>query len=433
MSSVVPEGWRVRLDPRTQVLDGGRTLLTPTGRLLRLGPSAPDALRALASGTADERGRRLGRALLDAGAGHPEPPGQSLGDVTVVVPVKDRVEELRRCLRGLRGLDVVVVDDGSEDPEAIKAVCDSIGAGCVRRANGGPAAARNTALPLVRKPFVAFLDSDCRVSAAALARLRGHLDDPAVGAAAPRVIGGVRSPLDLGVHAGQVRPGAPVAYVPTACLVVRRDAIDQFDEELRYGEDVDLVWRLHDAGWQIRYDPTVEVEHTEPARLRDRLVRRFHYGTSAAPLARRHPGRLTHLVVAPWPAAAAGLLLARRPFLAGLVALATARRVDEQVQDPKTSAALMMRSVAGSAVGLGQTLALAGPVAWAAAARDRRVALLLVAPLALEWRAKRAPGDPFSYVARGLLDQAAYGAGVVTGCVRARTLAPLRPRTAPPR
>ena len=46
-----------------------------------------------------------------------------------------------------------------------------------------------------------------------------------------------------------------VSYVPTAALLVRRAALDSvtpgggavFDPALRYGEDVDLVWRLHDA------------------------------------------------------------------------------------------------------------------------------------------------------------------------------------------
>jgi len=53
---------------------------------------------------------------------------------------------------------------------------------------------------------------------------------------------------------------------------------------LRYGEDVDLVWRLHDAGWQVRYDPRTCVEHAEPERWLPWLLRRHAYGTSAAPL-----------------------------------------------------------------------------------------------------------------------------------------------------
>ena len=50
---------------------------------------------------------------------------------------------------------------------------------------------------------------------------------------------------------------------------------------------------------------------------RDTLKRRFRYGTSAAPLARRHPDRLTHIVLRPWTTTLA-LLLARRPQLAAL-------------------------------------------------------------------------------------------------------------------
>ena len=43
------------------------------------------------------------------------------------------------------------------------------------------------------------------------------------------------------------------------------------------------------------------------------LARRFRYGTSAAPLARRHPANLAPLVLQPWPAVAVGAPLARRP------------------------------------------------------------------------------------------------------------------------
>ena len=99
-------------------------------------------------------------------------------------------------------------------------------------------------------------------------------------------------------------------------MIVRRDAlpVDPFDPALRYGEDVDLIWRLLDAGWRVRYDPSVVVAHEE----RDPLRRRFRYGTSAAPLTQRHPGKLTHVVVRPWPAATLALLAARKPRLAAL-------------------------------------------------------------------------------------------------------------------
>ena len=52
-------------------------------------------------------------------------------------------------------------------------------------------------------------------------------------------------------------------YVSTEALWVRVAALDglapdsatdtdgPFDVSLRYGEDVDLVWRLHAAGWRV--------------------------------------------------------------------------------------------------------------------------------------------------------------------------------------
>ena len=56
-----------------------------------------------------------------------------------------------------------------------------------------------------------------------------------------------------------------VAYVPTAALLVRRAALgDGFDESLRNGEDVDLVWRLIEAGWRVRYEPAVQVGTASP-------------------------------------------------------------------------------------------------------------------------------------------------------------------------
>jgi mycofactocin system glycosyltransferase len=415
------------LDPRTRVLHGGRTLLSPTGRLLRLAAEGPAAVDALARGEGGPPAQKLARTLLDAGAAHPHPDPRPADDVTVVIPVKDRVTELEVCLAALRGHDVLVVDDGSV--EDVAGACARQGARVVHRPNGGPAAARNTATPLLDKDFVAFLDSDCLPPQGWLEALRGHFDDPAVVAVAPRVVGGPRSPLDLGPHPASVRPGSAVAYVPTAALVVRRTALLPFDEALRYGEDVDLVWRLIEAGGVVRYDPSVVVEHSEPTEVLPRLLRRFRYGTSAGPLAQRHPGSLTHLVLPPWPTAAVALLLAGRPRLALTAAIASAGRLDQQLEDPETSLRCVGAAAGGTALGIGRALQLLGPLGWWAATRDRRVAALLLAPVVAEWWQRRPEEKPVAFGARVLLDQAAYGAGVAVGCARAGTAEPLLPRT----
>ena len=428
MTLPVPDGWRVRLDPRTRRVGTGLRLLTPTGRLLRLGRGGEEALAHLEEGVASERERRLGRSLLAAGAAFPVVSSVSADDVTVVIPVRDRTAALSRCLAAVGSADVIVVDDGSADPDSVRAVAEGFGVRYLHRLNGGPAAARNSALPLLHKDFVAFLDSDCVPPTGWLEQLRAHLDDPAVAAVAPRVVGGPRSPLDLGPHAARVIPGGEVSYVPTACLLFRVSALTPFDERLRYGEDVDLVWRTIDGGWDVRYDPSVVVQHEEPPLLRDRLIRRYRYGQSAGPLAQRHPTRLAHLVVSPWPTAVVVLLHVRRPLLALAAAATMTIRLDRTIEDPPTSAWAVGQGVRGQALGLGRALGLLGPLGWLLVARHRRLAPVLVAPYLVEWNQRRPPLNPVAFGAVALLDQAAYGAGVVAGCLRHRTGRPLLPK-----
>ena len=171
--------------------------------------------------------------------------------------------------------------------------------------------ARNEGLKHVDTELVAFLDSDTDPPPDWIERLAGHFEDPTVVAVAPRVKGKL---LDMGEQPAEVRPGTPVPYVPTAAVIMRRSALgdDPFDPALRYGEDVDLMWRLIDQGWRVRYDPSVVVAHEDHHVLK----RRFLYGTSAAPLKQRHPDKLRHVVVRPWPTVTLALLAARRPRLA---------------------------------------------------------------------------------------------------------------------
>jgi mycofactocin system glycosyltransferase len=281
------------LDPAVRLYGGGRTLVLGT-RIIRLAEGGPAALRALLADTATPAQRRLGDHLVDAGFAHPRPSPRAI-DATVVIPVRDR------AIAAPQG--ALIVDDGSLQP--------IVGESVVRRdRSGGPAAARNTGLEHVETEFVAFLDSDCVPPDDWIERLGGHFDDPRVAAVAPRIkaLDGGRSPLDLG-------PGRRVRYLPSAALIVRR-SLAEFDPALRYGEDVDLIWRLEKAGWRFRYEPDVVVLHEE----RDRIKRRFLYGTSAAALAERHPGKIRHVVLKPWPVATLALLV--RPRLAAVVYLA---------------------------------------------------------------------------------------------------------------
>ncbi len=446
-----PAGFRLALDRgvrrRGDMVAGGVPI-----RVLRLTPAGWRVLAELQRGTeTSAAGRQLARRLLDAGIAHPRPgPPRQLSDVTIVVPVKDRPRELDRCLNALGSeQSVIVVDDGSLAPEAIAAIAARHRARLIRRPTpGGPAAARNAALAEARTELIAFLDSDTVAAPGWMSALAGYFDDPLVGAIAPRMrplSGGrdgvldrylrARSPIDMGASESAVDPGGRVSYAPAAALLIRRRACASgFDERLRYGEDVDLIWRLRDAGWSVRYDPRVTVAHAEPATIARALARRFRYGSSAGPLARRHPGRLAPVVLPLGPTLVALLALARRPGLAGLLAgqqsTALARRA-VRLGLPRVWAIHWMGEATRQALlSLGHYLAtFALPFVLAFGSRtSRRTALALLAlPAVDEWRRLAPELDPIRWTALSLLDDAAYGAGVYWGCVRARVLAPVIP------
>ncbi len=436
------------------VLIGGRP-----GRLMALTPAGVAALqRWLEGGAASEATRRLGRRLVDAGMAHPvAPPGAAAdrGRVTVVVPAKDRPGALDRCLGSFgTTVTVVVVDDGSEDPEAVAAVSRRHGAGLIRLpVNSGPGAARNQGMAAVTTDLVAFVDSDCEVAPGWLDGLVPLFADPELAAVAPRIrprparhsghrpvldrYTEGRSALDMGPEPSEVGPGRAVGYVPTAALVARMDALGEgFDENLRVGEDVDLAWRLVDDGWRVRYQPSVVVHHHEPRSWADLLARRCRYGTSAGPLDRRHPGRLAPLELRPWPTGVAVALLTGHPGT-GLALLAAATgtmaRPLRRHRVPATTALRWSTLAVGwTVVGVGRALTvLAAPLVVTGLVRRRRwattAALVMTVPPLVEWWQRRPPLDPVRWSVASLADDVAYGVGVWAGCVRTGTLGPLLP------
>ncbi len=292
-----------------------------------------------------------------------------------------------------------------------------------------------------------------------LTTLLPHFADAAIGAAAPRittqldpgpstVLGAYeqrRSPLDLGAGEAPVRPGSAVPYVPTAALLVRRQAMRDaggFDEDLRYGEDVDLVWRLDRMGWRVRYVPSATVAHPPRSDLGSWARQRFEYGRSAARLATRHGRAVAPAAMNQWTAAAWGLAAAGYPMAAaGMMAASTAALAHRAGRDRTTARTLMGLALTGN-IRAGAGLATAVRRAWlppAAAlayvlARRLRTAApavalgaaLVVPPLA-EWVSERPGPGPVQWLALRLGDDLAYQTGVWAGVIETRSAAALLP------
>lgn len=449
----------LRFDRSTRVLAGGTIVLGGhPPRLLRLTAAGGRTVNAWRSGAAvgespGERG--LAARLIGAELAHPVPDpsgGFTAADVAVVIPARDRADLLSECLDQIGpAAELVVVDDGSLDRAAIASAGHSAGARVVRHESSvGPAGARNAGLRATRAPLVAFVDSDVRPRDGWLEPLLAHFGDQRVAAVAPRIrspagssaLGAyeaARSPLDLGPDPGVVAPGRRIGFVPATALVVRRAAVpDGFDATMRYGEDVDLVWRLAAAGWTVRYEPRACVEHPHRPDLRSWLEQRLRYGSAAGPLAERHPGKLHHLVAPAWALPAWGLALAGRPrgalAAAGAGTAVLAARLPNMPVARSELAALAAGAQVRAARGVLDACwrVYSPPLVLAAAIGSRRARRLAVGALtistATDWLERRPPLDPLRFGALRAADDLAYATGVWLGCLRSRRPGPLIPR-----
>lgn len=414
-----PPTRRYRLDSSVQrygtTVIGGSPL-----KLFRLTDAGAAALDQLATGDAVEPSPLIDR-LVDAGAIHPiADPGNDMpfraADVTVVVPT---LGVTRHAPPG-----AIVVDDGSTPPVP--------GAAIRLDTNQGPAVARNAGLAAVATPLVAFVDGDVDLPGDWLDPLLPHFADPRVAVVAPRIAARHRagalgryerdhSPLDMGGESARVRAGTRVSYLPAAVLVCRVDAIRDiggFDAEMRYGEDVDLIWRLDDAGWRIRYEPSSVARHEPRSDWRAWIRQRVGYGSSAGPLAVRHPRKLAPLRMSGWSMAAWVLAATGRPVSGTAVGLGSAAALVAKLPDLPARDAFRFAATGNARAG------------WLIAHTVRRTWWPILAVLAIRSTTARrvlavsmlAVRDP-----RELADDLAYSVGVWKGMFAARTFDPIVP------
>ena len=229
---------------------------------------------------------------------------------------------------------------------------------------------------------MAFVDADCLPRPGWLQGLLPHLVDPDVALVAPRIVsvepdGGAagvvaryeasRSALDLGDRPARVRARSRVSFVPSAALLGRVDVLREvggFDVTMAVGEDVDLVWRLDEAGHCVRYEPGATVAHRHRTTLRAWARRRFDYGTSAGPLAVRHPGALVPVEATVWSVTAWGLAVAGHPVLGLGVAGGTVADLARKLGSVEDAPALAVRLAGQGHLAAGKLLAQAVVRPW---------------------------------------------------------------------
>lgn len=229
-------------------------------------------------------------------------------DVSAVVVTYNALPWVERCLDSVRGVETVVVDNGSTDgtvervrerfPEAT--LLESENRGLAAGWNAGLAAA-----PASR--YHLFLNADAWLAGDSLARLVAFADEhPRAAVVGPRLsnpdgslqrsVRGFPTAWRLATEYFFLRRLAPrsrflnafyaggfdhdevreAEFVMGACLLVRREAVDEvggLDEDyFLFSEEVDWCFRFRQAGWQVLFYPGAECVHVGGAAHGGRLL-----------------------------------------------------------------------------------------------------------------------------------------------------------------
>jgi GT2 family glycosyltransferase len=241
--------------------------------------------------------------------------------VSVVIPTFNRAAQLERALAALSlqrtdpaRFEVVVVDDGSNDSTAdVLARPRPYRLHALRQTNQGPGAARNAAIRAAVGEIVVFIDDDVVPDSGLI---EAHLGTQAHGPAV--AIGPMLPPLDdvrqpvwsaweLRMLRKQYESMLTGRWAPTprqfytANASVPREALLRaglFDVSFLRAEDMELAYRLQDAGLPFRFVPDAKVVHDTPRSLTSWLRLGADYGRYDVEISRqRHREQIVPMMV----------------------------------------------------------------------------------------------------------------------------------------
>jgi O-antigen biosynthesis protein len=225
--------------------------------------------------------------------------------VSVVVCSYNGGTTLAECLRSLGRLnypdyEVILVDDGSTDnTRDIASRFPWVRA--IHQPNLGLSAARNVGLQSSTGEIIAYTDSDCFADPDWLTHLVAQLlEGDAAGVGGPNL-----TPEDGRLAACvAASPGQPThvlesdqvaEHIPGCNMAFRREALEAingFDPQFRKaGDDVDVCWRLQQAGKWITFAPAAFVWHHRRQDPSSYLLQQAGYGEAEALLRFKHPDK----------------------------------------------------------------------------------------------------------------------------------------------
>jgi GT2 family glycosyltransferase len=198
--------------------------------------------------------------------------------ISIIVPAYNNAEDLPKCIQGIKtsalpDTETIVIDDGSTDGTA--QIPELMGIRTLTLPiNSGPAAARNHGARHAEGDILFFVDADVVLAPNAIIRVRQLFEaEPDLAAvfgsydAAPAASGVISQYRNLLHHFVHQNGNPQAATFWAGCGAVRRSVFEQiggFDEK-RFPrssiEDIELGYRLRQAGYHILLDKSIQGKH----------------------------------------------------------------------------------------------------------------------------------------------------------------------------
>lgn len=259
--------------------------------------------------------------------------------ISVVVAVRDEIQYIEKCVTSLFNqtfegkYEVIVVDGMSTDGtyEALRTLQKKYHFKLKKNPRINAAAGRNIGIENAEGDYIAFIDGDAIAAHDWLEQIKSAFErSEAAGVGGPdllpedssetaKMIGLVMtSPLASG---GSLNPSTQhtmmeeerwVEHIPTVNLSLKREVfgrVGTFDECFVKGQDLELSYRIVQAGYKLFYSPKIKVVHYRKRRITDFAKQIYKWAKAKVAIIKKHGihGITRHVYL--WPTYALAIFL----------------------------------------------------------------------------------------------------------------------------
>jgi len=253
---------------------------------------------------------------------------------SVIIPVYNRPDEVDELLESLTRqtvaratFEVIVVEDGSDCPcqKEVERYADRLDVHYYVKPNSGPGPSRNYGVKRASGEYVLILDSDVVLPEGYLETVGKELEaTPCEAFGGPDAANNDMTQMQRAISyamtsfftTGGIRGGKKKLdkfYPRSFNMGIRRDVYEKLGgfSNMRFGEDIDLSYRIFEQGYTACLFPSAWVWHKRRTDLDKFFKQVFNSGIARINLSKRHPGtlKLVHLLPMVFTVGCVGLLV----------------------------------------------------------------------------------------------------------------------------